>query len=133
MSNKTTYQELRTRYNAGWAPVPTEFPNENFVKPSPAAPWARFNITDGDEFGISIGDDTQVFRTIGILTIQLFAPLNSGSIDILEKADTIAGVFRNWCGTTVTCRAASVRNIGNDGFGWYQVNIIVPFKVDKIH
>lgn len=133
MSYQTTYVELRTRYINGWTEPPTEYPNEKFIKPEPSALWARFHITDGSESQIDIGATQKSFRTHGVLTIQLFAPLNQGAIGILNMADTLAGVFRNWCGTTITCREASVRNIGNDGFGWYQVNVIIPFQTDVLH
>jgi hypothetical protein len=128
-----TYVELRKRYNSGWTAPPTEFPNEPFTKPSPATIWARFTIIDGDELQMDIGDINKTFRATGILAIQLFSPLNIGEIDFLQKADTLADVFRNWCGATVTCRAASVRRVGADGFGWYQINVLVPFKVDTQH
>jgi hypothetical protein len=132
MSNQSTYTELRTRYNTLNLGVPTEYPNESFTKPSPATIWLRFSITDGDERQIDIGNDTKTFRTHGVLTFQLFAPLNQGAVSLLVKADAIADGFRNWCGTTVTCRESSVKSIGNDEFGWYQINVTIPFQTDYI-
>lgn len=130
---QSLYTELRTRYKNGWTPVPTEYPNESFKKPVPAVIWARFNVDVFRENALDIGADTKYFRTNGEVVIQLFAPLDQGCVDILVKADTLASVFRNWTGTTVTCREASVRNIGNDGNGWYQVNVIIPYQMDAIH
>lgn len=130
-TNQTTYTELRARYNAGWTPPSTEFANEDFTKPN--AIWARFTVIDGDEKQMDIGSDQKTFRSYGSVIIQLFAPPLSGSITVIAKADTVAAVFRNWCGTTVTCREASVKKIGNDSLGWYQVNVVIPFKVDTLH
>lgn len=132
-TSQTVFVELRSRYNTGWTPPPTEFPNETFTKPVPSVLWARFTIVEGVETQLDIGGPVKAFRTYKELIIQLFAPLGSGSIDVLSKADTLADVFRNWCGTTISCGAASVKNIGNDGFGFYQVNIIVPFHTDVLH
>jgi hypothetical protein len=131
--NHTTYVELRKRYNACWTPPPTEFPNESFSKPEPSAMWARFNIIDGIEQQLDIGDAAKTFRLSAMVVVQLFAPLDTGTIDILLQADIVADGFRNWCGTTVTCKESTVRKIGNDGFGWYQVNVLIPFKVDALH
>lgn len=133
MSMQIAYIELRTRYLNGWAYPITQFPNETFKKPEPSVTWARFHITDGDEEQLDIGSVVKSFRKRGILSIQLFAPLNTGSVDILAKADTLAAVFRNWCGATVTCRGASITNVGSDNFGWYQVNVSIPFHTDVLH
>jgi hypothetical protein len=131
--NQTIYQELRAKYATIASLPPTEYPNETFNKPSPATIWARFNILEGDEQQIDIGAPSKIFRHSGILTVQVFAPLNNGAVSAIKVADAIADTFRNWCGVTVTCRNASVRSIGNDGFGWYQINITIPFHSDSIH
>lgn len=130
MSAVTVYTELRTRYNTMTTVPPTEFPNEAFVKPKTL--WSRFNIIDGEEMQLDIGYVTKTFRHQGVLIIQVFAPLNFGSIDALTQADLIADHFRNWYGTTITCREASIDNIGSDSFGWYQVNVSIPFHADFI-
>ena len=130
---QATYVELRTRYNAGWTPPSTEFINEKFTKPNPPVLWARFNLAFGDEIQMDIGSELKTFRTHGEIIIQLFAPMDQGIIDISSKADTVATVFRNWCGVTVTCREATIKPIGNDAFGWYQMNVIIPFKIDTLH
>lgn len=124
-----TYTELRTRYKNNIS-VPTEYPNETFTKPNPATIWARFNTLDGEERIMDIGSPVKYYRTSSQLIIQLFAPLNQGAITVLQTADNIASIFRNWKGTILTCREATVRKIGNDGNGWYQVNVIVSYKVD---
>lgn len=129
--NQTAYTELRARYNAAWTPPPTEFPNE--TPPNKDALWARFTITDGKEKQLDIGSPVHSFRTFSALTVQLFAPPLSGAITVLAKADLLAGYFRNWSGATVQCYEASVKKIGNDPLGYYQVNVSVLFRVDALH
>lgn len=132
MSSTTVYQELRTKYLTGVS-VPTEYPNEAFTRPEPATTWARFTIIEGMSQQMDIGAPVKTFRTIGLLVIQLFAPLDAGSIGVLTEADTVAALFRNWSGQTIVCRAATIENIGNDNLGWYQVNVTVPFHTDELH
>lgn len=127
----TIFKEFRDRYKLNNI-VPTEYPNEPFTRPVPPALWARFNVLEGDENALDIGSTTKSFRTVGLLSIQLFAPSDKGSVDILTQADTIADIFRNWNGDTVTCREAKINKIGNTEDGWYQVNVTVPFKTDYI-
>ena len=130
-TNQTAYTELRARYNDAWTPPPTEFPNE--TPPTKTAIWARFTITDGTEKQIDIGGDTHTFRTFSDLTIQLFAPPLSGAVTVVALADTLAGLFRNWSGVNVQCYEASVKKLGNDPQGLYQVNVSVLFRVEAIH
>jgi hypothetical protein len=131
-ANQTIYTEIRKRYMTGWTPLTTEFPNESFTIPD-ASMWCRFNIVTGPEKQIGFGDDKKMFRTRGQLVVQMFAPMNTGAIDLLEQADILANAMRAWAGATVACYEATVREIGNDKFGWYQVNVIVPFKSDAVH
>ena len=143
MSNQIIYTELRTRYITGWSPVLTQYPNESFTKPGDTNPstgikvpmqiWGRFTVDCGEEKQLDIGTEIKTFRTAGELIIQLFAPLNTGSIAIRSIAKTVADMFRNWCGTTITCRESSTQDVGFDGFGWYQMNVRVPFKTDALH
>jgi hypothetical protein len=127
------YKELRKRYTSGWTPPRTEYPNESFTLPALAETWARFTVDIGDESQMDIGATSKTFRKHGALIVQLFAPQNKGSVDLLGKADVLSSVFRNWCGTIVSCQAASTRIVGVDQFGWYQINVIIPFKMDSLH
>jgi hypothetical protein len=130
MSSVSVYQEFRKKY-VEVCSLPTEYPNEEFTRPNSL--WARFTVIEGEEQQLDIGSELKTFRTPGLLIVQLFAPLNSGSIGILSQADVIADAFRNWGGPTLTCRAATVKEIGNDGYGYYQVNVTVPFHIDELH
>jgi hypothetical protein len=130
---QSTYTELRTRYISAWTPPPTEFSNEPFDNPIPATIWARFNVIDVDEKQISIGDITQEYRNSGILIVQLFAPLDQGIISILQTADTLANMFRGWGGNTVTCNEATIKKVGSNNNGWYQINVSIIYRVDTLH
>jgi hypothetical protein len=129
--NQTLYTELRKRYETAWTPPPTEFPNEVFAKPKDY--WCRFNPIAYREDAMDIGSTTKTFRIVGDLVIQMFAPMGQGGITLMKKADIVADAFRFWSGTSVTCKSATVKNIGNDGFGWYQINVIIPFQIDTRH
>lgn len=135
MSSATINTELRTRYNT-WVDKPTltEFPNELFTPPNPVAYWARFTVRLGEEYRMDIGTGTTggTYRIPGVLIVQLFYPQNKGNGTVLLKADSLAAKFRNWCGTTITCEAATVEEIGITE-GYYQVNVTVPFRQDEIH
>lgn len=130
----TVNTELRTRYNS-WITKPyTAFPNELFTPPNPPALWARVTIIGGEEqrMDIGTGPSNRTYRKPGVLIIQLFAPLNKGNNAVLLKADEVSDLFRNWCGATITCGASSTDDVGDDGNGYYQVNVTVPFHTDYL-
>jgi hypothetical protein len=131
MSSVSLNTEIRTRYNS-WATKPqTAYPNESFT-PNPNTIFARLTIVGGEEQRMDIGggQGNRTYRVPGVIGVQLFAPLNKGNNEVLVKADEIATIFRNWCGSTVNCGAASISEIGPDGEGHYQCNITIPFHSD---
>jgi hypothetical protein len=134
MSSSTINTELRTHYNL-WVDKPvTEFPNELFTPLNPVAMWARFTILLGEELRMDIGTGSTggVYRLPGVLIVQLFYPQNKGNGTVLSKADSLASHFRNWCGSTITCEAATVEEIGNEN-GYFQVNVTIPFRQDNVY
>jgi len=135
MGSASINTELRTHYNS-WSdkPATTEFPNTLFTPPNPPAFWARFTVLLGEEYRMDIGTGPTgaTYRVPGVLIVQLFYPQNQGNGNILLKADSLAHKFRNWCGTTITCEAVTIEEIGITE-GYFQVNVTVPFRQDSIH
>lgn len=132
MSFSDEHSQIRERLSSQIGDTPIDWPNASFSPPDPPSIWLRLSILDGESFQTTIGAETNVHRSVGIIIVQIFGPANEGDKDTLAMADTVAAIFRNWCGTTVRCRAATVKAIGPDGQGWYQVNVSVPFKRDEL-
>lgn len=133
MSTLIENNELRTRFNTVWASrTPVAWPNIPFTPPSPQSEWCRFSIVEGESRQTTFGATTNNFRTPGTLFVQLFDKPGAGDADILQRADEVAGIFRNWCGTNVRCRVPTIRAIGDTSDGWYQVNVSVPFVRDEL-
>jgi hypothetical protein len=130
MSFVSQQNEIRTRFNAQIGSTPVAWPNVTYT-PTIGTSWVRFQVLDGETEQVDFGASTKSFRSMGIISVQVFAPDNTGETAALTIADTVAGIFRNWCGATVRCRAASIKDIGPDGNGWYQVNVSAPFQRDE--
>jgi hypothetical protein len=124
-------KQIHERLESQISDIPVSWPNTSFT-PEPDVTWVKCNIVNGDSFQVTIGSGTNAFRHIGLIVIQVFSPLNKGNGEVLALADSIASIFRNWCGTTVSCKAPSVKDIGPDGHGWYQVNVSIPFHRDEL-
>jgi len=133
----TEHLELGTRFNLEWdSRTPIAWPNLEFEPPAldqGNAEWVRFNIIDNDDGQqITIGSGLNVCRFTGVIIIQVFTSLNIGNLPALTRANEIAAIFNKWCGTNITCKVASVKEIGDDKNGRYQVNCLIPFHRDEL-
>lgn len=137
------HNEIRKRFNTVWANrTPIAWPNVSFNSPNPQTPWVRFSVRNTDSMQVDIGSPTKTFRNGGIIFIQIFGAPNEGTADLAKLADDAAAIFRNWCGVSVRCRAASIKDIGtgvanwlgtsSGADGWYQMLVTIPFQRDEI-
>lgn len=129
-----TFEQIRniviTRMTQ-WAGIPAssvDYPNP----PQPFNPdgktiWARLADIPGLSSTPEVGLSPCVRRT-GIIIVQLFVPSYKGTLAITRAADTLVQHFEFFSEGGFDCFAASAATIGDDGNGWYQVNIQVPYR-----
>ena len=133
MSYAAAASEIRARLVAEWsAQTPIAWPNVLFDPPNPAAPWMRFTTKEGEARRLSIGGGLKNYRHPGVVTLQLFDALNVGDGDLTILADQAAAIFQSWAGVDVVCQTATVKTIGDDDRGWYQINVVIPFYWDDL-
>lgn len=91
--------------------------------------WARISDSPGLATAPEIGIGACVRRT-GMVTIQLFVPTNSGTLAITTAADTLVEQFQFYSDPAypIEFYATSSYVIGDDGRGWYQVNVTTPYR-----
>ena len=116
-----------------WAGIPADavdYPNP----PKPFDPagrsiWARLADVPGLSSTPEIGIGPCVRRT-GILVIQLFVPTYKGTLSITRAADTLIEHFECYSDPSgpFDCFAVSAQVVGDDGLGWYQVNVRIPYR-----
>lgn len=129
-----TFEQIRniviTRMTQ-WVGIPAssvDYPNP----PQPFNPagktiWARLADIPGLASTPEVGLSPCVRRT-GIIIVQLFVPSYKGTLAITRAADTLVQHFEFFSEGGFDCFAASAANIGDDGNGWYQVNIQIPYR-----
>ena len=129
-----TFEQIRsivmTRMSQ-WAGVPADnvdYPNnsEPFDQAGKAI-WARLADIPGPSSAPEVGLGPCVQRT-GILVVQLFVPSYEGTLAITRAADTLVRHFEFYSEGGFDCFAASAATLGDDGLGWYQVNIQIPYR-----
>lgn len=117
-----------------WAGIPAsavDYPNnpQGSFDPSGKPIWARLADVPGLSSAPEVGIGPCVRRT-GIIMVQLFVPSNKGTLAITKAADTLVQHFEFYSDPTgpFECYAASANTIGDDGHGWYQVNVSIPYR-----
>jgi hypothetical protein len=122
----TIKSNLFTHLNNGVS-VPIAWPNTPFTMPQGQV-WIRPNFLQVDNFNIVV--DKQVKRKTGILLIQVFAPLNKGDQEAISMVDQLDTLFTNQRINYTVCESAVPRHIGDEGNGWYQINVNIDFWHD---
>jgi len=120
------------RFDAHWAGrTPVTWPNHGFAVPS-ATPWVRLTIVDGEARQASMGNPgANLHRHAGVIMVQVFVSIDSGTRTARELADQAAEIFRNQRFDDIRCDVPSVREIGPDDV-WFQVNMSCPFRRDEL-
>ena len=107
------------------------YDDAEFTKPDDA--WVRFSIKHNEGFQASAGDPgNNRQRREGILSVQVFAPEGDASKEARRLADLAADAFIGITHEGISFYDTNAREIGNDGHGWYQINVTVSFRYDRI-
>lgn len=117
-----------------WAGIPADavdYPNnpQGPFKPDGRPIWARLANVPGLSSTPEVGVRPCVRRT-GIIIVQLFVRSNTGTLAITRAADTLVRHFEYYSDPNgaFECYAASANEIGDEGNGWWQVNISIPYR-----
>lgn len=134
MSYATEANAIRSRFNAEWGvTTPIAWPNVNFTPPS-GEPWVRLEILPSGADQITIGaSGGRTFRHDGMVTVQVFVPSNEGDGEARTLAEQAAVIFRGVTVGTIRFLAPYTTTGGNDGAGWYQVNVWCPYTRDTLY
>lgn len=124
---------ITTRMSNLWAstykgdPVPVQYEEmPNWQTPNRKA-WARLSIQAASNITWGIGGNEVVERFDGIINVQVFAPDNEGVGIARGLAQDAAAVFENARFDGIKTYAAQVAILGNDGQGWYQITVSIPY------
>lgn len=95
--------------------------------------WCRFAIEFTGNTQTSIGvPSSHRYRRFGSAVAQLFMKLNKGDKDILQLADIIEGKFKTLSIGGLTIQTPNTLIIGDEGNGYYQINVVCPFYANQI-
>lgn len=134
----TTYSESLTAmqkfFNAGWNSATTILWGKDDPAAVPdAVSWVRFNIEHNDGSQASIGSPTaNRFRHIGIIIIQIFSKEGNYAKNNRVLVNSALALYQGVTAEGIQYYNVRANEIGNDGNGWFQTNVIVEFRYDDI-
>lgn len=144
----TTYDAVRdqvfTIFRAIWEKQPTDpgidIPpiqwdnTEDLVNP-PESGWVRVLLRHGPSSQVTLTGDTggRRFRRLGLITIQVFAPVGEGMTDSDRFVKIILDAFEggNTGADKILFRNVRANEIGRDG-PWFQTNVLIEFEYDEV-
>lgn len=100
--------------------------NLNF-KPPLRGLWCRVSIQGGINFAASISN-APCTREVGNVTIQIFDRENAATGTMKTFADLLARHFAYYQTDNLELLTPSLINVGIDGNGFYQMNLIIPYR-----
>lgn len=103
-----------------------DYPNGPVFDPSNRDIWARLTNIAGQAGATEIGDGPVVHRT-GLLIIQLFVPVGSGTLLISRTADQLTELFEFKDDGKLSYFAVSSVPAGETD-GWLQLNLQIPYR-----
>ena len=125
MSFANERASIEARLNANWSTTTIDWENVDFNTPNNAS-WIRLSIING-------ASDYRVLEAkkqhLGMIAIQVFTPINTGTSTIRGYCDTLAAIFDDKSFDDLVCGVASISNVGGSDV-WYQINITIPYRRD---
>ena len=106
-----------------WTETSIAFDNMEFDPPADD-PWIRAYLRPMNSVNAAIGHNCK--RDNAIFVVQVFTKINSGPGKAYDLASKIETLFSNKIINKINFYQATTDYIGDDGHGWFQLNVICP-------
>lgn len=135
----TAQQAIISRLATQWAAIPRTEPifleNEDrseAVSTTTGFLVAEVIFSDATQISIGAGNGANLFRHTGTIFVHIVCPAGAGAKEALDRADLVAGIFRNQQFGGVTCRAPSIGKSRPDAVegNWFMVTVSCGFYYD---
>lgn len=133
MNFATAPASIRAFFATAWGST-TDVIYDDQAKDIPNnAPWVRLSIRHIEGYQASMGDpNNNRYRRIGSVTAQVFVPQGGASVQASQLAQQAAEIFTGATYLGIAFSNTVAREIGADGKGFYQINVISEFRYDDI-
>ncbi len=128
MTSKAETIAIESRFATNFTVCSVKYSNVKY-DPTPRQAWADIKVIIADSIKAEIGGG--LHRNVGIISVNIYEGVNTGTATGKEKADIAAAVFRDAAFSGITCRSPMITEVGEID-EWYVINMSVPFFRDKI-
>ncbi len=132
MSYDSQRNAIQARFNTGWKAVYPAIPIvfDNLRADKAANGYVALHILNGQAALASMGAQ-RLMRYPGVISVDIFTPVEQGMKPIDLYADTIDAIFRAQSFNGITCRASARRDLGREESYW-RANLSFPFFRDQV-
>ncbi len=129
----TVRQTFETYIKDKWSITEVAWDNVPFTAPEGCS-WIRPALVIDDTANVNIGSlNNPRTRHQGQYVIQVFSPLNEGSGENTVVVDKLIKLLQNiQPHEDILTYAGTARRIGDEGNGWFQSNVFIPFTADQL-
>lgn len=130
MTEAQAVEAIRGFFKTGWgSKSPLCFEDQDYTPPADFSTWARLTVrhNTGDQLTMGAPGSNR-HEQQGRATVQIFAKQGQFALDALSKASDAAAIFRGKSTSDIHFFETTVRPIGPDGYGWFQVNVETRFR-----
>jgi len=128
MTAKAETIAVESRFATNFTVCIVKYANVRFT-PTPEIAWADLRVIIADSINAEVGGG--LHRNAGIISVNIYEPINTGTAAGKNKADLAAAVFRDKQFSSITCRSPKITEVGEID-EWYVINMSVPFFRDEI-
>jgi len=129
MTAKADNIAIESRFATNFTVCSVKYSNVKF-EPENRVAWADLKVAIADSMNAEIGAGRH--RLVGIISVNIYEPVNTGTAVGKEKAELAAAVFRDQQFSGITCRSPKIVEVGEVD-EWYVINMSVPFYRDETY
>lgn len=114
-------------------PYPVAYANnDNFTKPT-TTPWIKFDIVNNNSRQVSFAvEGNRKFRRFGIISYQVYIPINTGTYDGGTICEAINDIFEGKRFEDIYCETGSWSEIGVTEDDLFMFQGTIYFNFDEI-
>lgn len=107
-------------------------PDNVSVDTSAEDEFVRISILPATSNQLEVGP-TSAFEFVGVVAIQVFTKENIGRKKAFDIVDLITSFTRFKSLQGIRFGAEDIINVSNNEADWYQINVNIPFRFEKIY
>lgn len=130
MTHEAIHDAIETRFDANWAQTDVDVRYEEDPRKRPSGKFIRVTVRSLRSREVGYSGNKVLYRRPGFIIMQCFTQVGTGTRVARKMADDAIAIFEGQQFSGVSCNESELRELGQDGKGFWQVNALVHFDFD---